>query len=474
MEGQYFDAVMAACKHMDEAIANAAREFFAEGKLKKIPLRHALFSQAYVMHRTAAISQLVNFIHSGFLSSRRQQGREFRAALRKAWSSAETPGQFYFLTGLTKFTEYDKEAVPYLVHLLQNIRSYPYHLQLDLIDFSQYLREVEEPYRTEIIDALHASLDKLGAMMNTIIFEALRALGALQAEEQNHVEVIQREIHDALSTEGTEADQAAWGVFSRQFDHPFDSSYWEEVQELDDVRRKLLLTKACRGAAKPFLSFLGILIRQLSEFDDPTVASAIARWTSLPDEKHFMPQDAVEVFITAHESLGHLGVELPESRGDASTNAERALLACGELLYWSNRTDVKHHQTSSHTHGARAILLDHSNCASAGVLYLTTSRMISSDGGRKSLMEEYPDLAVAICREALKRREVQTSFYKSGFQDDVASIAVFSIEVLGSLGNRDDLLALRDLCDYEIYGVEALDAVKKIEREFKFEVQLCK
>lgn len=463
MDGQYFDAVMAACKYMDEAITNAAREFFTESKQKKIPLRHALFSQAYVMHRNAVISQLINFIHCGHLSRNRQQGRKCGAALKKAWSSAETPGQFYFLIGLTKFTEYNKEAVPYVVPLLQNIKSYPYHLQLDLIDFSQYLREVGEPYRTEMIDALHASLDKLGVMMNTMIFEALRALDALQEEEHNHVEVIQREIQDALSTEGTGADQAAWGVFSRQFDHPFESSYWEEVQVLDDFRRKLLLTKACHGAAKPFYSFLGILIRQLSEFNDPTVASAIARWTALPDEKHFMPQDAIEVFVAAHEALGHLGVELPESRGEASTNVEGALLACGELLYWSNRSDVKHHQTSSHTHTARAMLLDHSNCASAGALYLTTSRMISADGGRKSLMEEYPNLAVAICREALKRRETQVSFYECGFQKNVASIAVFSMQVLGSLGDRDDLHALRDLCDHENYGVGALDAIKKIE-----------
>jgi hypothetical protein len=363
---------------------------------------------------------------------------------------------------------YDKEAVPYVVRLLQNIRSYPYHLQLDLIDFTQYLREVEEPYRTEMIGALQASLDKLGVMMNTMIFEALRALGALQEEEHNYVEVIKREIQDVLSTEGPEADQAAWGVFSRQFDHPFDSSYWEEVHELDDVRRKLLLTKACRGAAKSFLSFLGILIRQLAEFNDPAVASAIGPWTALPDVKHFMPQDAIEVFVAAHESLGHLGAELPESRGEASSNAERALLACGELLYWSNRSDVKHPQTSNHTHTAQAILLDHSTYASAGALYFTTSRMISADGGRKSLMQEYPDLAVAICREALKWRDAQVSLSACAFQDEVTSIAAFSIQVLGSLGDRDDLHTLRDLCDHDNYGVGALDAIKKIEVRTSF------
>lgn len=467
-EGQYFDAVMAACKYMDEAIANAAGEFYSEAKLRKIPLRHALFSQAYVMNRTAAISQLVNFTHSGHLTIHSQQGREFGAAIKKAWLNAETPGQFYFLTALTKYTEYEKVAVPYVVRLLQNIRLYPYNLQLDLIYFSQYLRDVEDPHRTAMIDALQACLDKLGVMMNTIIFEALHDLGALQEAEYNHLEVVQHEIADALGTEGPEADQAAWSVFSCQFDHPFDSSYWEEIQKLDDVRKKLLLTKACRGAVLPYVSFLGILIRQLSEFDDPNVAYVIAPWTTLPDEKHFMPQDAIEVFITAHESLGRLGVELPESRGEASTNAERALLACGELFYWLNRYDVKHPQTSSHTNAAQIVLLDHYSCASVGAFYLTTSRMISANGERKSLVNNYPDLAVTICREALKRRDEQVSFYKCGFEDDVVSIAAFSIQVLGALGDRNDLNALRNLCDDDNYGVGALDAIKKIEARTSF------
>ncbi|MFS7240274.1 NERD domain-containing protein [Serratia proteamaculans] len=467
-EGQYFDAVMDACKYMDEAIANAAREFSSEAKLRKIPLRHALFSQAYVIHHAAGISQLVNFIHSGHLLKCSQQGREFGVALKKAWLNAETPGQFYFLTRLTRFSEYEEVAVPYVVQLLQNIRLYPYHLQLDLIDFARHQYDVEDPYRTEMIDALQASLDKLGVMMNTMVFEALHALGALQEAEYNHLKVVRHEIADALGNVGPEADRAAWGVFSCQFDHPFDSSYWEEVQNLDDVRKKLLLIKACRGAVLPYISFLSILIRQLSEFNDPSVAYAIAPWTFLPDKKHFMPQDAIEVFVTAHESLGHLGVELPESRGEASTNAECALLACGELFYWLNRRDVKHPQSSCHTNAARIVLLNHYACASVGAFYLTTSRMISAEGGRKSLVNEYPDLAVTICREALKRREAQISFYKCGFQDDIAKITIFSIQILGGLGDRNDLNALRDLCDDESYGVDALDAIKKIEARTSF------
>lgn len=463
MDGQYLDAVMAACRHMDETITIFSNACAADAKAKKIPLRHEVFSAAYVMHRGAAISQLINFIHSGGLSFRSQEGHGFGAALRAAWPRAETPGQFYFLIGLTKFSAHDKEAAQYVARLLRNVRSYPYHLQLDLIDFAQYLRDAEEPYREEIIEALQACLDKLGVMMNSIIFEALKSLGALEDDEYSYVPVIRDEIDNALSTDSGESDLAAWGLFSCQFDHPFDSSYWDEIQGLDDSRRKLLLTKACRGAETPYLSFLGILIRQLSEFNDPNVASAITRWTALPDKQGFMPQDAVEVFINAHEALGHLGAELPQSRGEPTTAAEHALLACGELYYWASRIDLESPQTSTYTDTARFILLDHSLCASAGALQLTTSRMLSTDGARISLVKHYPDVCVAISREALKRRNEQVSYFEHGFQDNVDSIACFAIQVLGEAGDIDDLQALRDLCDHERHGISSLEAIKKIE-----------
>lgn len=468
MEGRYLDAVMAACRCMDEAIVAFSVACAAEAKAKKIPIRHEVFSAAYVMHRDAAISQLVNFIHSGGLSIRGQEAPELSATLIEAWGRAETPGQFYFLIGLTKSTTREKEVARHVARLLRNVNSYPYHLQLDLIDLAQYFHDAEEPYRTEIIDALEASLDKLGVMMNSIIFEALKGLGALEDEEYNHISVIRDEIDDALSTDSSDSDLAAWGLFSRQFDHPFDAAYWDEIQGLDESRRKLLFSKACRGANAPYVAFLGILIRQLSEFNDPEVAPAIARWTALPDRQSHVPQDAIEVFINAHEALGHLGAELPHSKGEPTTATERALLACAELYYWTSRTDVEAPQWSTFTEAARSILLEHSSCASAGALYLTTSRMVSTDGARISLVKEYPDLCVAVCREALKRRHEQVSYFQHGFLDEADRIACFAIQVLGKAGCDDDLQGLRYFCDDKRLGIDSLGAIKKIEERTRF------
>ncbi len=466
MRGQHLPAALSACRYVDESIARFTRANVAEAKLKKIPLKSDTFSAAYVMHRGAAISQLVNFVHCGGLSFRHKEGPEFAHALRDAWQQASTPGQYYFLIGLTKFTEQYGPTIPHVVRLLQDLKALPYHLQLDLIDFSGHLREADDFHRTQLIDALQAALNKLGAMMNTVIFEALSGLGALDEDAERHVPVIRGEIESALGCDSEQSDSDAWGIFSRQFDHPFDSAYWEEVQGLDEAAKKRLLRKACRGAQSPYVSFVGILIRQLAEFKDPTVAQEILRWTSLPDKTSCMPQDAAEVFFNAHEALGRLGAELPVPDAGA-TEADNALLACGTLFYWANRPDVQDVETSANTLSARLTLGQSCRHSAAGALQLTVSWMLSADGTRTSLVRKYPNLAADVCRDALARREVQVGYFPNGFNSDQDGITRFAIQVLGEFGTQTDTIILRTFCDHEVLGTASLSAIKNIEERHR-------
>ena len=242
----------------------------------------------------------------------------------------------------------------------------------------------------------------------------------------------------------------------------------EAIQSLDDLKRKLFFTKACRGASSSYTFFLGILIRMLSEFNDPDVAPSIERWTMLPEKQNVFPQDAVEVFVAAHEALGYLGVPLPKNRGASLTFADQALLACGELYYWSNRMDIGNPQNSFHTLPSREILLAHSNYAGAAALLLTTSHLLSADGMRKSLVNEYPKLAIEVCRQALSQRDMQVSYFEHSFISDVDSITKFSIQVLAKLGTIEDLLLLKIIRDDEKYGVDVIKAMKTIEERVRF------
>lgn len=469
MQGRYVDIVMTACQNLDNSIEIFKQENLSEIRLKKIPVQSSIFSSVYAMQNEFAVSKVISFVHGGSFSLRKLSSSKLDEALCIAWKNAKTPGQFYFLLRITKLSQYVRQCASYIVQLMSRLTSLPYHLQLDLIDFCRYAHQAEEPYKTQIIDALQDSLDKLGPVMNGIIFEALQGLGALETDEQNYVPVVLKEIEDVLNDENSSnSDQVAWSLYSQQFDHPYEGAYWSVIQGLDDLKRKMFFIKACRGASSSFTFFLGILIRKLSEFNDPTVASSIERWTILPEKQNVFPQDAVEVFVTAHEALGYLGVPLPTNIAASLTFADQALLACGELYYWSNRIDIDDPQDSFHTQSSRKILLTHSNYAGAAALLLTTSHVLSADGMRKSLINEYPKLALEVCRQALAQKDMQISYFEHSFMSDIDSIAKFAIQVLAKLGNVEDLSLLKIIRDDEEYGVDAIRAMRTIEERVRF------
>ena len=463
MSGNYFHEVMSACQFMDESIAIFLQKSMFEVEENKIPSYHSVFGAAYVIDRKTALSKLVDFIVSGGLFFHSQVVGNFDKVLHQAWSEAHSFSQYYFLLGMSKFNSDSNILASKIINLMRGLASCPYHLQLQLIYFSKYCRDIDESYRVQIIDALHNALDKHGIMMNSIIIEAIRDIGGLAEEENEYLPTIKHEIEQVFSSEGIESDQMAWSVYSKQFDHPFESSYWEEIQSLDGDKRKLLLTKACRGASASYPFFLGVLISRLADFNDPDVATAISPWTSLPEKVGVFPQEGIEVFIHAHEALGHLGISIPEWRGKPITSADYALLACGELYYWLNRSDVKDPQQSPQTLSARQVLVKHSCCASAGILQLTTSQMLSPDGTRKSLINHYPHIALEIAKNMVTAKQEQTFYFQHGFMDNTKSIMTFSFQIIGKLGNETDLLLLKSFCDDEQLGLAALDAIKNIE-----------
>lgn len=467
MQGLYLDRVMTACRAMEGRLVEANLDLGEEAKAKKVPLRHEIFSAAYVFNREIALSQLAHFVHSGGLNFRHKPGLEFGAALKNAWSEANTNSEFYLLLGITRFTEQASWAAPYVLNLLKRLKTLPYHLQLATIDFCVHVRDVDNAVKSKMIAALEGSMNKLGLLMNSVIFDALKGLGGLDAEEDKYRAVVVREIESALSKPGPQADMEAWNVFSRQFDHPYDSIYWEEVDNLASEQKKHLLFKALKGAGTDYVSFVGILIRHLADFGDPAVSEAIEPWLRLPAKRSVMPQDAVEAFFAAHEAMGRLGLPLPAAQASLA-EVDETMRACGELTYWACRLSESELESSPSTLCARTTLLAHSASASAGVLWSSASRILSSDGARTHVAKSYPKTALVICRDALTHREYQKSYHEHGFEDDQARIASFSIQVIGQFGDADDLTTLRTLCDDKGLGREALDAIKKIEGRSRY------
>lgn len=467
MQGVYLEQIMTACRVMDEKIAEANRDLYEEAIAKKVPLRHETFSQAYVFNRKIALSQLVSFVHSGGLSFRHSPGGKFSEALKKSWKEASTHSEFYVILGITKFTKQASWAAPCVLNLLKHLKSLPYHLQLDTIDFCVHLNNVDDSVKAKMILALEDSIDKLGIFMNSLILDALKGLGGLDAEEENYRAVVLKELESVFSESGTQSETRAWNIFSRQFGHPYDSIYWEEINNLARDQKQEFLFKSLKGASTEYVLFVSTLISQLAKFGDPAVSEAIEPWLTLPAKRSVMPQDAVEVFFAAHEAMGILGLPLPTNT-TSPVDIDEAMQACGELTYWACKLNNSELESSPQTLNARTKLLTYSATASAGALWSSTSRMLSTDGARVNVATRYPKTALAICRDALTNHESQKTYHEHGLMNDRASIASFSIQVIGQFGDADDLQRLRSLCDEEELGHEALNAIQKIEDRIRY------
>jgi hypothetical protein len=316
---------------------------------------------------------------------------------------------------------------------------------------------------------LEGLLDKLGVVMNSIIFDALKGLGGLDSAEEAYGDVVREEIERALSPSNSNADLDSWRLFSAQFDHPYDTTYWEEIHALSDEKRKRLLVQACRGTRTEYASFIAILIQRLADFDDPEVGEVIEPWLRLPSKSTPFPQDALEAFFVAHEVFGKLGLALPAMpRTSADSEADEAMRACGELAYWAERLDESELEVSPLTTNARSSLLARAASVSAGALRDSADWMFSPDGMRRGLAQSYPLTALAICRLALRYREAQSSYYKHGARNDSRGIATYVIRVIELHGGADDLRALQALCDDEWLGTNAIRAIRTIEERVRY------
>lgn len=459
--GNYFKEILTACENLDYAIEKFSKEYSIEAKAQKISLHDRVFANAYIHQKEIALTKLISDIYLKFLLKHSKDEVKFYLALDAAWLSANTLGQYYFLIKTTKFISSPK-SYSVISRLCKDLLKFPYHFQLELIDLCTHLNNIEEKYRLQIINTLDSALNKVNFMLNSCIIEALNSLGALEQDKDNHVHMIHSEINSILQSDDTLSDELAWGIYSSQYDHPFSESYWEEVHNLDITSLKTLLIKACRGANKFNSFFIGDLIEDLAEINDQSVVSVLIPYTSLPPKDHSMPQGAIEAFVNAHEALGKFAVELPHQRDVIQAEADIALLACAELLYWIQRK-ISTPQNSSHTLNARNILLKYAKSASAAALYTITNQNFSSDVVSRKLFSAYPDFILEICRQALPSHDKQIYYFNNNYKNDSFNIAFFCIQTIGTLGSRDDLLLLKEFCDHKVLGISAIEAIKNIE-----------
>lgn len=459
--GNYFKEILTACENMDYAIQKFLKEYSIEAKAQKISLHDSVFANAYIHQKEISLTKLISDIYLKFLLKHSKDEVKFYLALDAAWLAANTLGQYYFLIKTTRFISSPK-SYSVISRLCKDLLKFPYHFQLDLIYLCMHLPNIEDKYRLQIIDAFEFAANKVSFSLNSCIIDALNSLGALEEDRNKYLSIIQDEVNEILNHDDILSDESAWRFYSNQYDHPFSDSYGDKIQSLNPNNRKKLLIKACKGVNKSASLFLGNLIKDLMEFNDKSVVSALIPFTYLPPKDHWMPQSGIEAFVNAHEALGKLEADLPKLRGDIKNEADIALLACGELLYWAQRRIIDP-QTSPYTLNARNTLLEHSTCASVAALYTIINLNFSFNSVLNDLLSKYPNLILIICRQGLLTYDKQVYYFNMAYNGEIFNIAIFCIQTIGKLGSRDDLLLLKEFCDHKVLGIPAIEAIKNIE-----------
>ena len=411
------------------------------------------------------LTRIASDLHSGFLNLRRTSTSSLAASLELAWRDVESPGQLYFTLALSRQAyEVRNTFAQYVLPYLQQERwkFLTYHVHLDLLDYAHALREVPDHIRQGYVDALQDLLPDLHPWLTQTAIEALSGLGALQEEEDQHVETVRLQVCEILSSESQEAPGAAWGFYNAQFDHPFSSAYIQVLEELPAQEQLSLLRLACEGAEGDDF-FLSSLIDELARQGDRLAIPYIMRWTQLPSQQSKLPQQAIETFVAAFVALGALENDLPaETLRFGGEPREDALLACGVLYHWLQRRDAS--SVLEENQAASALeVLQSSPDVTVGVLY-TISRSISVCGGRSvELVRAFPDQALEICRAALQSPNIQPGYFDGAFFTNHAETLNFAINVIGRYGSVGDLARLRLLIDDSQSALTALSAIKSIE-----------
>jgi len=476
-QGRYLCEMLDIASTMDRRIAEETSRLREGARERKIHLLNTLFPYIYVFQHpsSAGLTHVCANIQS--IIFHRVRGENATAILReKIAEPGLSAGQLYLLLSLcSQAVDRDILTAPLVRKIIERYwHNAPYNLQLDLMQAAGRCWGANEVERSTLITTIEALPQTKNVLVSTVILEALQQLGALEDSAAEHKVDVHIQVEKFLSEpENAENYSAAHHVYYAQFDHPLSSAYWEVVSELSEAQRKRFLIMAAKGASDSYF-FISCLLLDLVSFNDPKVGEIIGRWTVVPALDSCMPQEAIEVFVIAHLSLGRLGCVLPVQTSCGNPSAD-ALTACGEILYWLNRIDMAVEIRRSNCREPLNVLLKNTGVAldavrqCAYVCFDGTNRFPGAESVRLSIVDNFPERITEICRLALHSTDIQTGYFRHLSERDRVQVLNFALGVLGRHGNEADLSLLRQFSDDSNQGQSAIKAIKNLEQRVKFD-----
>lgn len=471
---KHLDLVMEAIAKLDDQIDKEWKRLWPQAKQQGLrSLRSPMFSAAYVLKhpQSPAISRICTDLLA--FTSREFDFSDIENVLKDRVSNEQlSDGQLcLILRMLHRAPECGLWVAPTITDIIKNRwKSAPYHLRIEIMDIASFCWKAVDADRLALISVVSDLFDNENILQNTMLFETLGSLGALDEEAEKHELDVRTEIDELLNHPMNEYScVAAYRAYCSQFDHPLSNAYYNVISALDVSHRKAFLQMAARAAlTDEYPSCVDLLIVQLMKFGDSNLASLIEPWLRLPTKETGFIDERIAIFIVAHIAYGQLGIELRKSDLSVEDSAAKAVILCAEILYYLNRKDLSKEIRFKFCKPLLKAVKDDVRVSAAALGQFEQnciSQELTNNEGEvcNSLIKEFPEWSAEVCRNAMIHSEDQKGYFKFS---DAKRILEFSIKVLAQHGNSQDLNYLKkNFANHAELGATAIEAIKQLEKK---------
>ncbi|MDR3471236.1 MAG: NERD domain-containing protein [Devosia sp.] len=462
--GRCVEDYLALCRAMDAKLAEQRGLLAEAARAAKVALRSEAFSLAYYGFGGR---------HPFTLAARASETAKFSFGKQSpvAWHQPLpelTSGELHFSLRQRHelFGQQDRAAfAEQLITVLQTRWKYePYHVRLELLHVVGFVRDVDSDIIAELMTAIKGlEIHPSDWALNSIVVDALKILGALDDEGEGQRDSIQAEVARAIrDPDCEETRDLALSVYSRMFDHPFDSIYAEEVYGLSDEDRWRLTRRAFAAAQVRDSMSVKWLADEIAEYNDPTDAPLFARLSAMPSQTNPMSQDEMAAFVLSVRYLARHGTSLPVAA--VENDAQRVMTEIRTLVYAAESGRTTNLALAALSWNA---LHSQSPQLVVGCLAEVSESLLGRHIGERP--KSYPALDLAkcfaadllrVCRRLIEQGALPMSYHKVGDRDRGLQ---FAFGVIGRHGDRSDLERLRQLTANPAFAGLALNAIRAIE-----------
>ncbi len=461
--GPGIDTFLNLCAEMDARLLAERRRWADFARQEEFPIRSQSFSLAYYGFGEKLGFTTIALAAQRFFEPMSREEKRYPVPLAEM-----TSGQLhFFLEGRRRFSDGDGgQFAEDLIYLFrERFRFEPYHVQLSMLHSVGFARSAPRKTLDQLIEAIEAlEIHPANWGINTSVIDALKMLGALDSEGEDARAEIKAEIESALTDDDDAVDlNLALSVYTRMFDHPFDTIYAEEVFDLAENRRRHLYRRALQAPDIKRSSSLKWLIKEVASFGDPDDAYILQSFSNLPSKTNPFVQDEWAAFVISTRFLGRHHAKLDEI--DHKRPEEACLLEIRSLVYAleaKREIDAENAQMAwRRLHGMTPQLV--AGCLSE-VQEALAERPFPTDENEPfpplDLAAAYPEGCLAVARRFIDEGIDGKFYHRVPCKEKAIS---FAFDTVAAKGDRSDISRLRDKSRAHPFARYALAALKQLD-----------